>query len=217
MSRLGNLIKARREELGLSLRDFAEMCGMSHSYIRNLEDGDPRTGKQIVPTLEYLEKLAPALSMSLEEVLKEIGYIQDTDNRFEPANLSLLRNGKSYDEMSLEIALKTGERIEPSLYEAVEKGINKNPSALFIDVLAKFANVDRSFFYRKNSLDVLEYSRLKEPYKHAPAREDQFYRISEDVRKFVTEPDSEEYLMLARELKEKNISVKFIRDTFFRK
>lgn len=147
MVKLGELIKARRAELGMSLRDFAGMCMMSHSYIRNLEDGDPRTGRNIVPTLEYLEKLAPALSMSLEELLKEIGYIHDNTNR------------------SLDVP-----------------GRNEH----------------------NNGNDNTACTQVPE------------YLLEDDLRRFISDPDSIEYLKLAKELKDKNISVKFIREIFFR-
>jgi transcriptional regulator with XRE-family HTH domain len=148
MVKLGELIKAKRAELGLSLREFANLCTMSHSYIRNLEDGDPRTGRNIVPTLEYLEKLAPALSMSLEELLKEIGFIQDiTRESIEDLNDSGENN-------------KDGERIRIDNIKSLEE---------------------------------------------------------DDLKDFIFDPDSMEYLKLAKELKDKNISVGFIREIFFRR
>lgn len=141
MARLGDLIKLKRERMGLSLRDFAEMCNMSHSYIRNLEYGDPRTGKDIVPTLDYLEKLAPVLDMSLEDLLRGIGYIQEMNNQFEPSDLKLLRQGK------------------------------------------------------KSS--------------------GSFSHLRDELQRFVADPLNEEYLKLAKELRDKNIKVRFVRETFF--
>ncbi len=48
---------------------------MSHSYIKNLESGDPRSGKPILPTFPTLKKLACVFDMPLEEFLLKIGYI----------------------------------------------------------------------------------------------------------------------------------------------
>jgi transcriptional regulator with XRE-family HTH domain len=73
MSLLSDLIRTKRLNNGFSLREFSEKCGLSHTYIKNLEESDPRTGKEIVPTVESLGKIAKALNMSLEELLKEIG------------------------------------------------------------------------------------------------------------------------------------------------
>ncbi|NSW91621.1 MAG: helix-turn-helix transcriptional regulator [Firmicutes bacterium] len=215
MSRLGDLVKAKRESMKLSLREFADMCNVSHSYIKNLEDGDPRTGKDITPTLEYLERIAPVLGMSLEDLLKETGYIQDTDNSFYPLNLKLIRGDKSYDGICKEIEDKTGVKIEPSVYEAVEKGLNKQPSPLFIDVLAKFAGVDRLFFYRKNTLSSLEYAKKMFPYQYVQPKNEAFSNIPEDILEFISNPLNLEYLKLAKELADKKIKVKLVRDIMF--
>jgi len=141
MVRLGDMIKAKREQLGLSLREFAERCNLSHSYIKNLEDGDPRTGKDIVPTFCSVEKLAPVFDMTVEDMLKEIGYIQND-----------------------------------------EKVMNR-PSN-------------------------------KRGYNYTPPAES-VLSIREDLRQFVLNPENEEYIRLAKELREKNIKVKFIRDALF--
>lgn len=59
----------------MSLRDFAEKCSLSHSYVRNIKKGfDPRTGKQIRPTVETLEKLANGLGLTLDELLRQTGF-----------------------------------------------------------------------------------------------------------------------------------------------
>lgn len=76
MNTLGNLIKEYRNENNLSLRDFAKMCDVSHSYIDKLEKGiDPRNGKTVEPTLDVIEKVASAMNISLEELLLKIGKI----------------------------------------------------------------------------------------------------------------------------------------------
>ncbi|HHV98309.1 MAG TPA: helix-turn-helix transcriptional regulator [Clostridiaceae bacterium] len=215
MARLGDIIKSRRERMGLSLREFANICGLSHAYISKLEGGDPKTKKDIMPSISSLEKLAPVLSMSMEELLKEIGYI-DYTKKFEPSNLKLLRNGMTYEQMVEDIAEKTGESIDPMVYEALEKGLDKNPSPLFIDVLAKYANVDHSFFYRKNTPEVLEYCRHVAPYTYEVGSKETTYTIKEDLKEFVLNPENEDYLRLAKELCDKKLNVKFIREVLFK-
>ena len=210
MARLGNLIKARRERMGLSLRDFAEECRLSHSYIKNLEDGDPRTGKEITPTLSSLEKIAPVFGMSVEDLLVEIGFIQNQGKEFVPGNLLLLRGDKSYKEICQEISEKTGENVDPAVYEAIEKGHDDNPSVLFVDLLAQYAGVDRSFFYQKNTVEMLEEAKRKFPYKYEKAGDFSHY-INEDLKEFVIDPENNEYLKLAKELKENNVKVNHVR------
>ena len=68
---LGNLIKQYRAMNKMSLRDFAQKCGLSHTYISALEKNiDSRTGKPIAPTLDTVKYVSNGMNMSIEEVLK---------------------------------------------------------------------------------------------------------------------------------------------------
>lgn len=68
---LGDLIKEYRIKNKLSLRDFAQKCGLSHSYISALEKNiDPRTGKPIAPTLDTVKYISKGMNLSIEEILK---------------------------------------------------------------------------------------------------------------------------------------------------
>lgn len=79
---LGSIIKDYRVTNDLSLRDFSERCGVSHTYISQLEKNvDPRTGKPIVPTLDTIIKIAKTLGKSTEKLLIELGYIEDKANK----------------------------------------------------------------------------------------------------------------------------------------
>jgi len=215
VDKLSSLIKNKRESLNLSFRGFGKLCGLSHAYIRNLEEGDPRTGKKIIPTIKSLRKLAPALDMSLEELLEKTGYLSKAGDAFEPSNLKLIRGKKTYEEISNEIALATGEYIEPSIYEALEKGFEKNPSPIVIDTIARYANVDRAFFYRVNEEEILEYARKNSPYKYKTESKDVASSVGEEeLESFISDPSNKEYLVLARELKERNVDIESVRKFF---
>jgi HTH-type transcriptional regulator, competence development regulator len=59
----------------MSARQVAEMTGLSHSYILDLERGINRTtGKHITPTIETLARLSRAYRYSLDELLRIAGY-----------------------------------------------------------------------------------------------------------------------------------------------
>lgn len=76
MKTLGEIIKEFRETHNLSLREFAKLCNMSHSYIDRLEKGyDPRSGAKVEPTLDTLDRISKAMNIPLDNLLKEIGYI----------------------------------------------------------------------------------------------------------------------------------------------
>lgn len=78
--KLGEFIKKKRQEQGLTLRELAKRVDLSHSYISQIENGfDPRSGKPITPTIDTIEKLSIGLGLSFKEVLVELGYLKVSD------------------------------------------------------------------------------------------------------------------------------------------
>ncbi|PEP54022.1 transcriptional regulator [Bacillus wiedmannii] len=76
-STLGEIIKDYRLKNKLSLRDFAQKCDVSHTYIDKLEKGiDSRNGKPVEPTLLVIEKISKAMNKKTETLLEEIGFIK---------------------------------------------------------------------------------------------------------------------------------------------
>lgn len=72
---LGEFLQNCRKKHNLSLRDFAEKLGISHSYLNRLENGyDIRSGKPVTPTVETLHQIAQSLNMDLGEILEISGY-----------------------------------------------------------------------------------------------------------------------------------------------
>lgn len=68
---LGEIIKKYRHEHKLSQRDFAKRCDISYTYVSALEKNlDYRTGKPISPTLDVVKKIAKAVDISLDDMLK---------------------------------------------------------------------------------------------------------------------------------------------------
>ena len=62
-SELGNAVRRRREQQGLSLRDVADVTGVSASTLSRIENG---TGK---PDADNIARLAKWLNMPIERVL----------------------------------------------------------------------------------------------------------------------------------------------------
>jgi transcriptional regulator with XRE-family HTH domain len=77
-----------------TLREVAEKAGISHTYLGVLEKGiDPRSGKQIKPSTDTLERLAKAYKYPYEKLLKAAGYLNNDDNKSTDAELEdFLRN-----------------------------------------------------------------------------------------------------------------------------
>lgn len=67
---IGFLIKQYRQNNNLTLRDFATLCGTSHSYISMLENKkNSKTGEPIVPTLTMLNKISQGMGMSVNDLI----------------------------------------------------------------------------------------------------------------------------------------------------
>lgn len=73
--RLGELLKERREELGLSQEDVALRAGMDRRHYQELEHGfsNSRSRTPANPRLFTLVNLAAALEMEVEEFLGHLG------------------------------------------------------------------------------------------------------------------------------------------------
>jgi transcriptional regulator with XRE-family HTH domain len=65
--RFGQAIRRRRRELDLSQEQLAEMTELHRTYISNIERGT------LNPTLETMEKLVKALSITFAELFTQYG------------------------------------------------------------------------------------------------------------------------------------------------
>ena len=75
-NRLGEYLKEISVERNLSLRNFADVIGLSHSYIAKLISGiDPRTKKKINPSISVLIQIADSLDVSRIDLLRRCGYL----------------------------------------------------------------------------------------------------------------------------------------------
>ena len=75
---LGEVIKKYREQHNLSLRAFADRCGLSYTYISMLEKNtDYRTGKPIAPTLDSVKYISAAMNIPIDDLLKMLDDEQE--------------------------------------------------------------------------------------------------------------------------------------------
>jgi transcriptional regulator with XRE-family HTH domain len=82
---LGEHLRARRRELGLTLGEVASIAGLSLAYVSNLERGHGN------PTLDALRALAAALEMPMN------GLLDEGDTEAVVANLALASVPASLD------------------------------------------------------------------------------------------------------------------------
>jgi transcriptional regulator with XRE-family HTH domain len=73
-SRLGAILRRRREQLGLSMREAARRIGISPSYLVALEQGrNPSTGRAPVPSPPILAAIGRVLEIELTTLLDAAG------------------------------------------------------------------------------------------------------------------------------------------------
>ena len=66
MSTTGDIIKAKRKQRGLSLRELSRESDMSHSYLSQLENG-----KKDSPSIEIVYKLSKVLGVRFIDLIPE--------------------------------------------------------------------------------------------------------------------------------------------------
>ena len=62
-------MKENREAMALSLRDASKLSGISHTHIRDIEEG------RSIPFFEMVMKLVKAYMVDIGEFLKQTGYL----------------------------------------------------------------------------------------------------------------------------------------------
>ena len=74
---LGEYLLNERKKRNMSLREFADLIGISHTYLKKFETGiNPNTGKPVSPTIEMLSDISKSLHVSLEYLLEMSGYLK---------------------------------------------------------------------------------------------------------------------------------------------
>ena len=67
--RLSEIVKQYRQEHGLSIRQFARLCDLSHAAVANIESEKNSYGNPYVPSMETLQKVSTGLGISLMDPL----------------------------------------------------------------------------------------------------------------------------------------------------
>lgn len=67
---LGQMIRNYRWDHKISQREFASKCGLSRTYVAQLESGlNPTTGKAPIPTVTTLNDIANAMGISFDDLI----------------------------------------------------------------------------------------------------------------------------------------------------
>ena len=71
--KLGEIIRSYRDKNKMTMDEFARRSGLSKPYISMLEkDKNSRNGKPIVPSFTTLKKVAYAINISIEDLMKSL-------------------------------------------------------------------------------------------------------------------------------------------------
>ncbi len=89
--RIGLYVKQYRERHKLSMQEFADKAALSKGYISMLEKGKhPQNNREIIPSIETVNKIANAMNLSIDELLAKIDGNQKIDISHErplPSNI----------------------------------------------------------------------------------------------------------------------------------
>jgi repressor LexA len=77
----GKYIKELRKACNLKQRDIEKRCGVSNSYLSQLENG-----QRGIPSPDILKKLAPVLKVSYEDLMIAAGYLSPSPLPVHPTN-----------------------------------------------------------------------------------------------------------------------------------
>lgn len=94
--KLGKLIQEYRLEHRYSLREFADLCGISFAQIRLMERGLNTQGKPFVPSVKSLKAVAKGMGISLTALLECCDDMviewdaDDVEVKVSPANRTLM-------------------------------------------------------------------------------------------------------------------------------
>lgn len=71
--KISELVKKYRADKDMSLRDFAQKCGMSHTTINFIEkEKNPSTGRPMELSPATYKKLAAAMDMTMQELFEQL-------------------------------------------------------------------------------------------------------------------------------------------------
>lgn len=78
--KLSEIVRRYREEHGLSIRQFAKQCGISHTAIANIESETNSYGEPYIPQLGTINKVAYGMGIPARELLSMMDNVSLDDS-----------------------------------------------------------------------------------------------------------------------------------------
>lgn len=88
MKEVGELFKAKREEIGITIEEISKDLNIDNVLIENLEKGNDRAFKDILELKNTATKIAKYLGLDIENIIDEINnYIFDKTTKISPEDI----------------------------------------------------------------------------------------------------------------------------------
>ena len=212
MSEIGEYIRNLRRAKNYSQRKLAYLSGVSNATINRVENGIS------LPDPDTLKKLAGPLGAAYTGLLDKAGYLDK--KKFMPSNMRIIREkrGKTHSQLAEDISKVTGSSISPQQLESLENGAYEEIPPEAIDTIARYEGVDPEFLFRENTPEDLEYAVRKFPYRKKACGEGFLPHVEdEDLRNWVCNPASLDYLAFAKKVSDIGVNPDFILSEFVNK
>lgn len=206
-----SMLKQLREQSRLSQKDIADYLGITRQAVASYELAKRE------PDYEILKKLADYFGVSIDYILGR-SNCRDLNALTVGNNIDLIKGNFTYKELSQDISEKVGALIFPDMLEKYAKG-ERMPFVGTIKILAKYAKVRDSFFYRYNTpetyekekeLYLLELSQQKEAEK-TEENSNMLDVFDDELKRWLIKESSLPYIKLAKEIQEAGLPVEVLK------
>lgn len=115
---LAKILKERRLELGLTIRNVEDLTGINHSEVSRIENG-------LKPKIDIIAliKICEVLDLDFEKLLKETNYL--VDKNFRKRGMESMKKFKVLVQKSKQIEMEVGAESEEKAAEMVDEILNE--------------------------------------------------------------------------------------------
>lgn len=172
-------MKELRLERKLDQQSVADAIGLSYSSISMYENNNRKP-----KDLKTLEKIADFFGVTVDYMIGRSNIREASRNTFINENLKLLRDNRSITEYATFLG------IDEDLYSRYENG-EEEPGSSFVDFISELENIDREYFFQRNTKETLKEMQIKIPLIQ---RDQSLSFLNDEVRSWVENPESKEFL-----------------------
>lgn len=143
--------KKLRKEKHITQQIIADYLGITRQAIAAYEKGKRE------PNLKMVVKIAEFFEVSVDYLLG-VSQLRLANAQIVSDNIKMIQGHRTYEELVVDILEKTGAEFYPELIRMYVED-KMLPNANTIKELARYARVNESFFYTKNTPETLEEQR----------------------------------------------------------